>query len=121
MQLDSFELWRQICSNKLLCSAHLIIMLNKCDILDTKLKAGLQFARFVTSYKDANDFEHVSKCMAGVYLDVVMGNADYNEFIIDLKSKFISLHQLLTPPMPNSRRLYTHLTCATVRSCDDLD
>lgn len=96
-------------------------MLNKCDILDTKLKAGVQFAKFVTSYKDTNDFEHVSKCMTGISLDIVMRNADNSKHVIDLKSKFISLHQQLTPPMPKFRRLYTHLTCATVRPCHDLD
>lgn len=90
-------------------------MLNKCDILDAKLKAGLEFAKFVTSYKDKNDFEHVSRCMDCFCLEIVaIGNADHNELIIDLKSKFTSLHQQLTPPMPKFRRLYTHLTCATV-------
>lgn len=39
------------------------MLLNKCDLLDQKLKAGEQFSKFVRSFKEANDFKHVSECM----------------------------------------------------------
>jgi hypothetical protein len=60
---DSFALWEAICRNKHLQHVTFILLLNKCDVLDAKLKAGVEFARYVTSYKDQpNDVEHVSKC-----------------------------------------------------------
>lgn len=37
--------------------------MNKCDLLDAKLKGGDSFVRYVKSYKNApNDLEHVSEC-----------------------------------------------------------
>lgn len=58
------KLWRMICSNKLLASVDLILLLNKIDILDAQLKAGVQFSKYVTSYRDKpNETEAVSKCM----------------------------------------------------------
>lgn len=41
-QEDSVLLWKAVCSNKLLASVDLVLFLNKCDILDTKLKAGVK-------------------------------------------------------------------------------
>jgi hypothetical protein len=50
-------------SNPLLASTNLVLFLNKCDILQHKLAAGVRFAASVVSYGDRpNDFESVSKC-----------------------------------------------------------
>lgn len=62
-QWDSFLLWKTVCSNKLLRDVTFILLLNKYDILDAKLKAGIQFRNFVTSYKERpNDRENVISC-----------------------------------------------------------
>lgn len=61
-KLDSFNLWKTVCSSKLLQSIQFILLLNKTDILDARLKAGIQFSSFVNSYKDENDLEHVMDC-----------------------------------------------------------
>ncbi|KAF9256608.1 G-alpha-domain-containing protein [Marasmius fiardii PR-910] len=87
---DSMKLWRTICSNKLLASVDLILLLNKIDILDARLKAGVQFSKYVTSYskEKPNTVESVSK------------------YLLDM---FSGLHQQNTP---KKRKIHPHLTCA---------
>lgn len=53
-----------ICSNKLLANVDLVLFLNKCDILEKKLKSGIRLAKYVRSYQDRpNDAESVQKCV----------------------------------------------------------
>jgi len=86
---DSLKLWRMICSNKLLASVELIIFLNKLDILNAKLEAGIQFSKFVKGYAGKpNDAKLVAK------------------YLLDI---FITLHQQNTP---KKRKIHPHLTCA---------
>ncbi|EPQ53703.1 guanine nucleotide binding protein alpha subunit [Gloeophyllum trabeum ATCC 11539] len=59
---DSVLLWKAICSNKLLANVELVLFLNKCDILDQKLKSGVRLAKYVRSFGDRpNDLETASK------------------------------------------------------------
>ncbi|EJD05576.1 G-alpha-domain-containing protein [Fomitiporia mediterranea MF3/22] len=59
---DSVLLWKMICSNKLLSNVELVLFLNKCDILDRKLKAGVRLAKYVRSFQDrSNDSDTVQK------------------------------------------------------------
>ncbi|KAI3619671.1 putative g-protein alpha subunit [Moniliophthora roreri] len=86
---DSMKLWRTICSNKLLANVDLILLLNKIDILDAHLKAGIQFSRYVTSYKGRpNEVEAVSR------------------YLLDM---FNGLHHQHSP---KKRKIHPHLTCA---------
>jgi len=63
-QTDSLRLWQLICSNKILADVEFVLFLNKLDILDAKLKSGIQFSSFVTSYKDKpNETKPVARCM----------------------------------------------------------
>lgn len=63
LQTDTLKLWQIICSNKLLSTVEFILFLNKLDILDTKLKEGIQFSEYVTSYKGKpNETKPVAKC-----------------------------------------------------------
>lgn len=60
---DSVLLWKAVCSNKLLATVDLVLFLNKCDILEAKLKGGVRLSKYVRSYGDrANDIETASKC-----------------------------------------------------------
>ncbi|KAI1798059.1 G-protein alpha subunit [Ganoderma leucocontextum] len=86
--LDSFNLWKTVCSSKLLTSVQFILLLNKTDILDARLKAGVNFASYVKSYKDANDLAHVTEY---------------------LRMKFIAMHHHHSP---ERRTLHVHSTCA---------
>ncbi|KAL0578880.1 hypothetical protein V5O48_003113 [Marasmius crinis-equi] len=87
---DSMKLWRTICSNKLLASVDLILLLNKIDILDAHLKSGIQFSKYVTSYskEKPNTVESVSK------------------YLLDM---FSGLHHQNSP---KKRKIHPHLTCA---------
>ncbi|KAI0093160.1 guanine nucleotide binding protein, alpha subunit [Irpex rosettiformis] len=59
--LDSFSLWKQICESKLLTQATFILFLNKMDLLQKKLDAGIQFSAYVPLYKNQpNDLEGVT-------------------------------------------------------------
>jgi guanine nucleotide-binding protein alpha-1 subunit len=62
-QWDSFLLWKSLCLHKLLKKATFVLLLNKYDLLDAKLRSGIQFRQFVTSYKDRpNRTENVLQC-----------------------------------------------------------
>ncbi|KAF8956308.1 guanine nucleotide binding protein, alpha subunit [Flammula alnicola] len=86
---DSLRLWQMICSNKILAGVAFVLFLNKLDILDRKLKSGIQFSSFVTSYTDK---PNETKPVARYLLDA-----------------FTSLHQQYSP---QRRRFHAHLTCA---------
>ncbi|KAG6873913.1 hypothetical protein C0995_009693 [Termitomyces sp. Mi166 len=84
---DSVLLWKAVCSNKLLANVDLVLFLNKCDILDAKLKAGIQY---IKSYGDrGNDLDSVSKYLRG---------------------KFSAIHREYSP---NPRKFYAFLTSVT--------
>ncbi|KAI0029454.1 G-alpha-domain-containing protein [Vararia minispora EC-137] len=88
---DSLLLWRSVVSNKLLKHVNLIIFLNKCDLLKTKLESGVKLNQFLLTYGDrSNEYEAVSKY---------------------LRNKFGLLHQQHTPN-PN-RELFIHFTAVT--------
>jgi len=88
---DSLRLWQAICSNKILANVEFVLFLNKLDILDSKLKSGIKFSSFVTSYTEpANETKPVAK------------------YLLDV---FVSLHQQYSP---KKRKLHPHITCAVV-------
>ncbi|OJT03444.1 Guanine nucleotide-binding protein alpha-4 subunit [Trametes pubescens] len=59
---DSVLLWKEVCSNKLLAKVDLVLFLNKCDILTSKLKSGVRLAKYVRSFADRpNEPEVVEK------------------------------------------------------------
>ncbi|EJF63820.1 G-protein alpha subunit [Dichomitus squalens LYAD-421 SS1] len=86
--LDSFNLWKTICSSRLLSSIQFILLLNKTDILEARLQAGVQFSSYVKSYRGEND---------------LMSVTDY------LRKKFIAMHHHHSP---EPRQLHVHTTCA---------
>ncbi len=110
-QADSMKLWRMICSNKLLASVDLILLLNKIDILDAQLKAGVQFNKYVTSYKDKpNETGEVSKCMSSLAFSRVEVDSS-SVLSVDLLDMFTSLHKQHSL---KKRKMHPHLTCAIV-------
>ncbi|CAA7269582.1 unnamed protein product [Cyclocybe aegerita] len=84
---DSLQLFTQICSNALLKSVHLVLFLNKTDLLRAKLDRGLKVRKYITSFGDrSNDYETVVQYFRAHFLQVHRRN---NE---------------------NRRVLYTHFT-----------
>ncbi|TFY73103.1 hypothetical protein EWM64_g10909, partial [Hericium alpestre] len=62
---DSYILWRAVCASKLLSKVQLILFLNKCDLLQRKLKRGTEIRKYVPTYGDrANDLPAAAKCMS---------------------------------------------------------
>jgi len=59
---DSLYLWRDICGNKLLAQANLILFLNKRDVLAATLASGVKVKKYVPTYGDLpNDVPTVTK------------------------------------------------------------
>ncbi|KAJ7448899.1 guanine nucleotide binding protein, alpha subunit [Mycena latifolia] len=84
---DSFEIWTTIVSNKLLAHTNLILFLNKVDILQAKLAAGIRLVDFVPKYGlRPNDYDSVSRFL-------------HKQF-----------HAVLTKHSPAPRPFYCHLT-----------
>ena len=59
---DSLQLWRTVCSHPLLARVELVLFLNKCDLLERKLRSGVRFADYVKSYDQPNEATAVGKC-----------------------------------------------------------
>ncbi|KAF9486542.1 G-alpha-domain-containing protein [Pholiota conissans] len=88
---DSLTLWRSVVSNKLLANVNIVLFLNKCDLLQSKLAAGVKLNQFMISYGDRpNDYDSVLKYF---------------------RSKFGVIHQTFTPN--KERELYIHYTAVT--------
>ncbi|KAI0711965.1 G-protein alpha subunit [Cerioporus squamosus] len=84
---DSLQLFKQICSNPLLKRAHLVLFLNKTDLLRAKLAAGIRVNKYITSYGDrANEYDAV---------------------VAYFKAHFTQVHRRNNE---NNRVLFTHLT-----------
>ncbi|KAH9932204.1 G-protein alpha subunit-domain-containing protein [Fomitopsis serialis] len=60
---DSVLLWKAVCGNKLLARVDLVLFLNKCDILASKLSSGVRLAKYVKSFGErSNDADTAEKC-----------------------------------------------------------
>ncbi|KAG8687548.1 hypothetical protein FRC09_013429 [Ceratobasidium sp. 395] len=82
-------MWRDLCKNKILAGASIVLFLNKCDLLQAKLDAGVRLNQFLTSYGDRpNDYANVTKT---------------------LKSKFDKIRREHCP----DAQIYTHFITAT--------
>ncbi|KAJ3806855.1 guanine nucleotide binding protein, alpha subunit [Lentinula lateritia] len=68
---DSLQLFTTICSNKLLKKAHLVLMLNKTDLLKAKLKAGIRVQKYITSYGSRpNKYDDVASYFRAHFMQV---------------------------------------------------
>lgn len=60
---DSYELWKQVMTNKVLVRTQVILFLNKYDLLVKKLKRGVRIGDFISSYGEReNTPEAAVKC-----------------------------------------------------------
>lgn len=60
---DSYELWKQVISNKVLARTQVVLFLNKYDLLEKKLKRGVKVRDYVSSYGEReNTPEAAVKC-----------------------------------------------------------
>jgi len=88
---DSLILWKSVVSNKLLTNVNIVLFLNKCDLLQAKLEAGVRLNQHMISYADRpNDYDSVSTYF---------------------RNKFGVIHHCYTPN--KERGFYIHLTAVT--------
>ncbi|KAN0092992.1 Guanine nucleotide binding protein (G-protein), alpha subunit [Tylopilus felleus] len=87
---DSLQLFTQICSNHLLKKVHLVLFLNKTDILKKKLEQGLLVSKYILSYGDRPN--------------------EYESVVQYFRAHFLQVHRKTNE---NRRVLYTHLTNVT--------
>ncbi|KAI6037566.1 guanine nucleotide binding protein, alpha subunit [Pisolithus marmoratus] len=68
---DSLQLFTAICSNKLLKKSHLVLLLNKTDLLKKKLESGIKVRKYITSYGDRpNTYSDVSEYFRAHFIQV---------------------------------------------------
>ncbi|KAF9444429.1 G-alpha-domain-containing protein [Macrolepiota fuliginosa MF-IS2] len=88
---DSLLLWKSLVSNPLLAKVNIVLFLNKCDLLQAKLDAGVRLSHHMYTYGDRpNDYESVSKYF---------------------RNKFGALH--MSYSRNKERELYIHFTAVT--------
>ncbi|EIM80220.1 G-alpha-domain-containing protein [Stereum hirsutum FP-91666 SS1] len=84
---DTYMLWKTLCGLKLLSKTQIILFLNKCDLLERKLQAGVRVRDYVPSYGDReNTVETVKKYFQSHFKEIAKQNS------------------------PEQRRFYVHLT-----------
>ncbi|KAB5592010.1 Guanine nucleotide-binding protein alpha subunit [Ceratobasidium theobromae] len=94
---DSLQLWTQITTSPILKDVHLVLFLNKCDVLRAKLAAGIKVKKYITSFGDRpNEYNSVSHYFRAYFSQVFKRN--------NTDSK---------------RELYCHLTSVIVRYLTD--
>ncbi|KAI9439798.1 G-alpha-domain-containing protein [Lactarius indigo] len=68
---DSLQLFTSICSNQLLKNIHLVLFLNKTDVLQNKLANGVRVSKYITSFGNRpNDYETVVNYFRAHFLQV---------------------------------------------------
>jgi hypothetical protein len=108
---DSFLLWQAICASELLQNTTLIVFLNKCDVLEKKLKAGIKVNKYIPSFADRpNETETVVKC------EVLRSTCSSSRssllfHILDLSKKF---QATLRDSSPTPRMCYIYPTSVVV-------
>lgn len=109
LQEDSVLLWKSVCSNKLLANVDLVLFLNKCDIMEAKLKSGVSYvvvrfsdinlrltflsslfwdslARYIKSFGDKeNNLDTASQCRIALHIrmsDILMQDSWMNRLTV---------------------------------------
>ncbi|KAH8092195.1 G-protein alpha subunit [Cristinia sonorae] len=114
---DSYTLWKTICSSKLLAKAQIILFLNKCDLLEKKLRAGVQVKDYVPSFgKRKNDAQTVSQYFAQHFKEIAKTCSPqprpfrvHLTSVIDTKATAVTLHTGKSPAFsPQSLQALSH-------------
>lgn len=88
LQEDSISLWKEVCASSLLARANIVLFLNKMDILESTLKAGVRVQTYVPTYgAHPNDLEHVVKCTSVTLVSTPLAHT-----MSDFRDKFRAYH-----------------------------
>ncbi len=103
---DTYMLWQTLCSLQMLTKTQIILFLNKCDLLEQKLRSGVQVRSHVPSFGDrSNDVETVKKCECSFLLVSAFG--------IGTDERFYQTFRLTLKRLPSSTRLSSVDTTST--------
>ena len=115
---DTYMLWQTLCSLQMLAKTQIILFLNKCDLLEQKLRAGVRVRTHVPSFGSrSNEVETVKKCEHTLFLAPVLevGLSPDAESDRGLNSDFQShFKEIAKQHSPVPRRYYVHLTSVIV-------
>jgi guanine nucleotide-binding protein subunit alpha len=106
---DTYMLWQTLCSLQILAKTQIILFLNKCDLLEQKLRAGVKVRTHVPSFGDrSNDVDTVKKCE---HSQLPLDAGSDRGFTSDFQSHF---KEIAKQHSPEQRRYYVHLTSVVV-------
>ncbi|KAH9957824.1 guanine nucleotide binding protein, alpha subunit [Russula dissimulans] len=84
---DTYMLWQTLCSLQMLAKTQIILFLNKCDLLEQKLRSGVKVRTHVPSFGNrSNDIDTVKKYFQSHFKEIAKQHS------------------------PEQRRYYVHLT-----------
>jgi hypothetical protein len=108
---DSYELWKQVTSNKVLAHTQIILFLNKYDLLAKKLKRGVKVRDYISSYGERENTPEVAvKCTCPFPLSSRWG-ADASCIFLDFEAHFKEVHRKHSPL---DRSFFVHITSVVV-------
>ncbi|CCA72834.1 related to guanine nucleotide-binding protein alpha-4 subunit [Serendipita indica DSM 11827] len=67
---DTFSLWKDVCRSPALSRTDFLLFLNKCDLLDAKLRQGLKLHKFIPQYNGGNNLQEAVKFFRGVFYQI---------------------------------------------------
>lgn len=91
----------------------LILVLSGYDVLEAKLRQGISFRNYISSYGDrANNLPAVTECMSNVcpYSSAIRVLTTYSHRA-DIRGKFLAISRQVSSP----RNVSVHITKLTVR------
>jgi guanine nucleotide-binding protein alpha-1 subunit len=137
---DSYQLWRLICSSKLLVKAQIILFLNKCDLrtyishtvsslarvffsqalsaVDKKLKSGVRVKDYVPSFGDRkNELQTVAQCeFRAQFLSSAIALLLTIFFYVACEDFAQHFKEIARQSMSGAKTFRVHLTSVVVRS-----
>ena len=73
MQEDTFLLWKDVVSNRLLSKVVIVLFMNKMDILQSKIGSGIEVTKYVPKFEgNTRSADEVARCMLGSTLFELM-------------------------------------------------
>ncbi|KAH7339343.1 guanine nucleotide binding protein, alpha subunit [Rhizoctonia solani] len=68
---DSFDMWKELCKTITLQHIPVLLFLNKIDLLEKKLHAGVKFSKYLINYRDRpNEPKSVLKFLDASFLEI---------------------------------------------------
>lgn len=111
-QEDTFLLWKEVVSNRLLAKVTIVLFMNKIDILNVKITQGVDVRKYVPRFEgNVRSSDEVIRCTFSLY------SWDAFAYVrADFKAKFKAIHKRYSP---QPRAFHCFPTSAIVRWFDN--